>query len=323
MKKILIVRFSSIGDIVLTTPVIRCLKNTLPDSEIHYLTKSKYFDIVKNNPNVDKVHSIINEVDEVIATLKEENFDFIVDLHNNLRTFRLRLSLNKRSYQFPKLNFSKWLLTMFKINKMPDIHVVDRYFRAVKDLGVKNDLKGLDYFIPKKDEINIKEFHIPDSFVVYAIGAQKATKRMPTNKIIELIQSVDETIVLLGGVTDLDVARKITESCNNTINLCGDINLNQSASIVSQSKKVITHDTGLMHIAAAFQKPIISIWGNTVPELGMYPYMPSNPLDYSIHQVKGLKCRPCSKIGYQSCPKKHFNCMNQQDLAKIKSEVIK
>lgn len=323
MKKILIVRFSSIGDIVLTTPVIRCLKNSLPDSEIHYLTKSKYIDLVKNNPNVDKVHSIVNEVDEVIADLKKENFDFIVDLHHNIRTLRLRLSLNKRSYQFPKLNFNKWLLTTFKINKMPNIHIVDRYFEAVKDIGIKNDLQGLDYFIPKKDEINIKEFHIPTEFIVYAIGAQKATKRMPTPKIIELLKSLDQTVVLLGGVSDLNEARKITEACKNTINLCGDLNLNQSASIVKQATKVISHDTGLMHIAAAFQRPIISIWGNTVPELGMYPYMPSNPLDYSIHQVKGLKCRPCSKIGYQSCPKKHFNCMNNQDLGKIKSEVNK
>ena len=117
MKKILVVRFSSIGDIVLTTPVVRCIKKSMPDSEIHYLTKSKYADIVRNNPNIDKVHTIINKVDEVISHLKSEKFDFIVDLHNNVRTLRLRIALNKRSYQFPKLNFYKLLLTTFKINK--------------------------------------------------------------------------------------------------------------------------------------------------------------------------------------------------------------
>lgn len=321
MKKILIVRFSSIGDIVLTTPVVRCIKKDIPNVEIHYLTKSKYADIVKNNPNIDKVHTIVNKVDEIISNLKSENFDFIVDLHNNIRTLKLRIVLNKRSYQFPKLNFKKFLLTTFKVNKMPDIHIVDRYIATVRDIGVKNDLKGLDYFIPKKDEINIKEYHIPDTYVVYAIGAQYFTKKLPTDKIIELVKSTDKTIVLLGGIEDLNEARIITQACSNTINLCGDLNLNQSASIIQQSEKVITHDTGLMHIAAAFKKPIISIWGNTVPELGMYPYMPSNPLDYSIHQVKELKCRPCSKIGYQSCPKKHFKCMNLQDLNKIKTYI--
>lgn len=323
MKKILIVRFSSIGDIVLTTPVVRCLKNSFPDSELHYLTKSKYKDIVKNNPYIEKVYSIVKDIKEIKQDLKSENYDFIVDLHHNLRTLELRLALNKRSYQFTKLNVRKWLLTTFKINKMPNLHIVDRYFQTIKDIGVKNDLQGLDYFIPKKDEINLKEFHIPNEFIVYAIGAQLATKRMPTKKIIELINSTSQTVVLLGGVTDMDAAREITQTCNNAINLCGDLNLNQSASILQQAKKVIAHDSGLMHIAAAFNKQIISIWGNTVPELGMYPYLPSSPLLYSIHQVNDLKCRPCSKIGYQSCPKKHFNCMNMQNLTKISQDIEK
>jgi len=323
VKKILIVRFSSIGDIVLTTPVVRCLKNSFPDSELHYLTKSKYKDIVKNNPYIEKVYSIVKDIKEIKQDLKSENYDFIVDLHHNLRTLELRLALNKRSYQFTKLNVRKWLLTTFKINKMPNLHIVDRYFQTIKDIGVKNDLQGLDYFIPKKDEINLKEFHIPNEFIVYAIGAQLATKRMPTKKIIELINSTSQTVVLLGGVTDMDAAREITQTCNNAINLCGDLNLNQSASILQQAKKVIAHDSGLMHIAAAFNKQIISIWGNTVPELGMYPYLPSSPLLYSIHQVNDLKCRPCSKIGYQSCPKKHFNCMNMQNLTKISQDIEK
>lgn len=321
MKKILIVRFSSIGDIVLTTPVVRCLKKSFPDSELHYLTKSKYKDIVKNNPYIEKVYSIVKDIKEIKSDLKAENYDFIVDLHHNLRTLELRLALNKRAYQFPKLNVRKWLLTTFKINKMPNLHIVDRYFQTIKDIGVKNDLQGLDYFIPKKDEINLKAYHIPNEFIVYAIGAQLATKRMPTKKIIELIKSTSQTVVLLGGISDMDAAREITQSCNNAINLCGDLNLNQSASILQQAKKVIAHDSGLMHIAAAFNKQIISIWGNTVPELGMYPYLPSSPLLYSIHQVNDLKCRPCSKIGYQSCPKKHFNCMNMQNLTKISQDI--
>lgn len=321
MKKILVVRFSSIGDIVLTSPVVRCLKKEFPDCELHFLTKSKFKEVVKHNPNLDKLHLIEEDIKEIAEELKQENFDFIVDLHRNLRTLRLRFMLNKKTYQFPKVNLRKWLLTTFKIDKMPNLHVVDRYFKPVLSLGVKNDNQGLDYFIGKNDEVRLNEYHIPKDFLAYAIGAQFSTKRLPTNKIIELLNSIEDTVVLLGGIGDMKTAREITEACRNTINLCGDLRLNQSASIVRQAKKVISHDTGLMHIASAFKKPIISIWGNTVPELGMYPYQPDKSNNYSIHEVKDLKCRPCSKIGYQSCPKKHFNCMNLQDLQKIKKSV--
>jgi len=323
VKKILVVRFSSIGDIVLTTPIVRCLKKDMPNAEIHYLTKNQFRGLVESNPNIDKVHTIAKDTKEIIKALKSENFDYIIDLHNNLRTLKLKYSLGIKSYKFPKLNIQKWLLTNFKINKMPAIHIVDRYFRTVEKLGVKNDNLGLDFFIPKKDEINLADYHIEPNFIAYAIGAQFATKKLPTDKIIELLNKTDKTVVLLGGPSDIKEARKITDQCRNAVNLCGDLNLNQSSSVLKQASKVISHDTGLMHIASAFNKPIISIWGNTVPELGMYPYQPNNKDNYSIHQVKSLKCRPCSKIGYQSCPKKHFKCMTTQNLDEIAVEIKK
>jgi ADP-heptose:LPS heptosyltransferase len=323
VKKILVVRFSSIGDIVLTTPIVRCLKKDIPNAEIHFLTKKQFGGLVDNNPNIDKVHTIVKDTKEIIKDLKAENFDCIVDLHNNLRTLKLRYSLKVKSYRFPKENINKWLLTTFKINKMPPIHIVDRYFMTVESLGVINDKLGLDFFIPKKDEVNLEDHHIEPDFIAYAIGAQFATKKLPTDKIIDLLNKIDKTIVLLGGPSDIQEARVITESCRNAVNLCGDLNLNQSSSVLKQATKVISHDTGLMHIASAFNKPIISIWGNTVPELGMYPYQPDNEANYSIHQVKNLKCRPCSKIGYQSCPKKHFKCMTKQNLDEIVGEIEK
>ena len=323
MKKILVVRFSSIGDIVLTTPIVRCLKKDMPNTEIHFLTKAQFAGLVNNNPNIDKVHSIVKDTKEIINDLKAENFDCIIDLHNNLRTLKLKYSLKIKSHPFPKLNLKKWLLTTFKINKMPNVHIVDRYFETVKSLGVKNDNLGLDFYIPEKDEVNLNDFHIDSDFIAYAIGAQFTTKKLPSDKIIELLSKTDKTIVLLGGPSDIQAARKITDKCRNVINLCGDLNLNQSSSVLKQASKVISHDTGLMHIASAFNKPIISIWGNTVPELGMYPYQPTHKENFSIHQVQNLKCRPCSKIGHQSCPKKHFKCMNTQNLDQIAVEIEK
>ena len=314
VKKYLIIRFSSIGDIVLTTPVIRCLKQQT-NAEIHYITKKAYVNILVNNPFVDKVHSFETEITEIANELKNENFDFIVDL-NNLRSVRLKKLLGKPSAAFPKLNLKKFLLTNFKWDVMPSVHVVDRYFDAVKQLGVNSDGKGLDYFIPEKHKVDLSSFDIPTGFIAFSIGAKFATKRLPNDKIIAIINGLGKPVVLLGGPTDKPNAAEIVAKCSGVISLVGKIDLDESASVIEQADVVITNDTGLMHIAAAFQKRIISIWGNTVPALGMYPYMPENPDNYSIHEVK-LKCRPCSKIGYDECPKGHFKCMNDQNVEEI------
>lgn len=320
MKKFLIIRFSSIGDIVLTTPVVRCLRNQYPDAQIHYITKKVYATILESNPNIDKVYAIEKEISEVGTQVKEEQYDFIIDLHNNLRSNSLKRKLKKPSSAFPKLNWKKFLLTNFKLNNMPDIHIVDRYFETVKRLDVTNDNTGLDYFIPVESRVILTDYSIPTDFFVYSIGAQYATKKLPNHKIIELIKKLNTSVVLLGDKNDVKNGSEISAACPGTINLCGQLSLDESASIIQQSSKVITHDTGLMHIASAFKKPIISIWGNTVPELGMYPYMPNDKTLFSIHQVDE-KCRPCSKIGYQKCPKKHFRCMENQNINIISKDI--
>ena len=116
----------------------------------------------------------------------------------------------------------------------------------------------------------------------------------------------------MGGKEDNQLAEEIkTEIGDNIFVACGQYNINQSASLVKQAKKIITHDTGLMHIAAACKKEIICVWGNTVPDFGMYPYLPIKSNQPTSIQVADLKCRPCSKIGFAKCPKKHFNCMNK------------
>jgi ADP-heptose:LPS heptosyltransferase len=323
--KILVIRFSSIGDIVLTTPVVRCLKQQL-GADIHFLTKRNFEKILLSNPHIDRVFSIEKKTSEVIKLLKAEGYDAVVDLHVNLRSLQIKLALGVRSYSFDKLNFEKWLMTNFKINRLPHSHIVDRYLKTVEPLGVKNDGKGLDFFIPKEDEIDVisdVKFQIPkeksqDSsfiihhsslkFVAFVIGAAHATKRLPTEKIIDICNQIQLPIYLLGGKEDAERGALICAKSNSyVVNLCGKLNLNQSASVVKQASKVVTHDTGLMHIAAAFGKDIVSIWGNTIPEFGMTPYLPS--ANSKIIEVTDLSCRPCSKIGYDKCPKGHFKCM--------------
>src|SRR5687768_17537669 len=161
--KFLIIRFSSIGDIVLTTPVVRCLKKQLPDAEVHFLTKQSFASIVENNPFIDKLHLLAHSWDTVVHELKQENYDYIIDLHHNLRTLRLKKDLGIKSFPFNKLNIQKWIYTNLKWNLMPDLHIVDRYMKTVESFAVINDGEGLDYFIPQKDEVKQKDIPVSRS----------------------------------------------------------------------------------------------------------------------------------------------------------------
>jgi lipopolysaccharide heptosyltransferase II len=313
MKKILLIRFSSIGDIVLTSPVARCIKKQVPNSEVHFLTKKSFESIVSLNPNIDKVYCIEKSIDEVIAQLKDENYDYIVDLHYNIRSVLVKMRLNKPFKTVRKLNFKKWLLVFFKSRKIRTKHIVERYLDAAKNLGVTNDNLGLDFFIPEKDEVALSSLPLShqQAYIAFVIGAKHFTKRLPKKKILSICKKIQQPIILLGGPEDKAVADYISAEMGAQVyNACGAYNLQQSASLVKQAKKVITHDTGLMHIAAAFKKEIVSIWGSTVPEFGMYPYLPKGAKQAVMIEVKGLSCRPCSKIGFNKCPKGHFNCMN-------------
>lgn len=327
--KILVVRFSSIGDIVLTTPVVRVLKTQLDHAEIHYATKVQFRGLLIENPYIDKIHVLDGELRSLIKDLRAQKFDYIIDLHNNLRTRIIKMALGVKSLSYNKLNWEKWLMVNLKINKLPSIHIVDRYLNAIRPLHVKNDSLGLDYFIPASDEVPndwMPETH-RNGFVAFAIGGQHATKKLPVRRMIELCDKINRPIILLGGKEDIDAAEKIehffkvnneseisegeiqTDLNKRTIiyNACGKYNLNQSASLVKKADYVFTHDTGLMHIAAAFKKEVFSIWGNTIPLFGMYPYRTK----FKVLENNKLDCRPCSKIGYNKCPKGHFNCMEK------------
>ena len=306
--KILVVRFSSIGDIVLTTPVVRILKKQL-NAQVHFLTKSTYITLLKNNPYIDSVYQIEQSINEVIADLKKENYDCIIDLHNNLRTQILKFRLGAPSRSFNKLNIEKFMLTSFKMDSLPNIHIVDRYLDAVTNLGVENDNEGLDFFLSAADKVDLSLF--PKDYIAFVIGGQHATKILPNNKIVSIIKKAEKPVLLIGGPEDVARGEQIISQTENTINTCGEYSLLQSAFLIQQAHSVITHDTGMMHIAAAFKKKIYSVWGNTIPAFGMHPYKVDE--NSEIIEVKGLNCRPCSKIGYDKCPKGHFKCMQEID----------
>ncbi len=307
--KFLIIRLSSIGDIVLTSPVVRCLKTQIRTAEIHFLVKKNFAETVNANTNINKVHFFDNNFENLITELRNEKFDYIIDLHHNLRTWKIKRKLKVKSFSFKKLNIQKWLKVNFKINILPKIHIVDRYFETLKFFEVKNDGKGLDYFI--SDEVNLP-FAFQNGYVAWVVGAKHFTKQFPLEKTIAVCKQISQPIIFLGGKEDIEKTNQIISqlSRNNLIfNAVGKFSLSESASFLQQATCVVTPDTGLMHIAAAFKKKILSIWGNTIPELGMTPYFADEKS--LILEVKNLRCRPCTKIGFEKCPKKHFRCMNE------------
>lgn len=332
--KVLIVRFSSIGDIVLTTPVLRCIRQQRPDAQIHFLTKAAFRAVVAHNPYIDKIHYLEDDLQRSIEELEKERFDYVADLHNNLRTLRVKKALNVgETYSFPKLNIRKWLLVNLKWQLMPDKSIVERYFEALKPMGIRNDGRGLDYFIPEQARTGNEDIplsHWAGGFVGCVIGGSYNTKKLPVEQWQKFCALTEYPIILLGGPEDREEGQRIAAQDPLRIyNACGKFNLNESADLVRRARVIVSNDTGLMHVAAAFGKPIVSLWGNTVPEFGMFPYYGSNNLNDRVSPLsvlaenKGLYCRPCSKLGYDSCPKRHFKCMKDIDIESVVNHVKK
>lgn len=324
-KKILLIRFSSIGDIVLTSPVIRCIKTQIPDCRLHVLTKKQNEVLFSNNPHIDKVHVLEKSLSEAISKLKIEDFYFVVDLHCNFRSWRVRAALKLPSSGFPKLNFKKYLLVRLKWNLLPQKHIVDRYFEAVKPLGVINDGQGLEFYSGNPTLPAETPEWVKGNYIAIVIGGQHTTKILPSEKIAAIVNGLHLPVVLLGGSADAERAKCIEMMSENPElwNTCGKLSLMESARVVESSAAVLTNDTGLMHIAAAYRKPIVSVWGNTVPAFGMWPYMPGDENKSAIVENKEIKCRPCSKIGFNRCPKGHFDCMKSLNDDYIAAEIVR
>ncbi len=322
--KVLVIRFSSIGDIILTSPVLRCLKQQVPGVEVHFLTKKSFGPLVEHSPYVDRVHVLEDSLGDAIRRLKPERYDLVVDLHHNLRTLRVKRALGATAKSFPKLNREKWLLVNFKIDKLPGIHIVDRYMDTVAHLGVRNDGQGLDLFIPPAYEVHavsLPETH-RKGYIALCIGGGHATKRLPRHRLVELAGKLHGPVVIIGGPEDKAIGRAIADAVGaRAYDATGRYDLMGSASLIRQASGVIAHDSGAMHVASAFRKNLVSIWGNTVPQFGMGPYIPQHPERAHISEVNGLNCRPCSKLGYDRCPKGHFRCMELQDLHRVAAQV--
>ncbi len=328
--RLLIIRLSSIGDIVFTTAAIRCAKEQIPGVEIHFLTKLSLKAVTEANPFIDQFHYHDNNLAQTIAKLKAANIDRVIDLHSNFRTFRIKKALGLPSHTYKKLSFQKWLLTRFGINLLPNRHIVERSLDPLKILGVKNDGKGMDYFIPSN--ISLKSLDLPRShqagYIALVIGASYATKKMPVAQLKILCGLLTVPIILIGGKEDaIEGAELASIDTFKIYNACGKFNLNESALLVKAARMVIANDTGFLHIACAFHKKTIALWGATSPALLVAPYYAASDVQngqemFFNAMVPNLPCQPCSKYGTKKCPQGHFACMKQQDLSFIAQKAM-
>ena len=325
--KILVIRFSSIGDIVLCSPVIRCIKQQIPGAEVHFLTRLSFKEVTEENPYVDKFFYFDHHLDKLIPQLQEEYYDYVIDLHKNFRTKKIKIALECRNFTYKKESVAKFLLTKFHINLMSGRHITDRSLDTVAPLGVKNDGKGLDYFLPSNINVTLNDLPAQHRFgyIAIVIGASYYTKKLPVAKLQKLCELIEYPIVLIGGREDEKEAKAIAEINPYRIyNACGKFSLHESAWLVKHSKLVISHDTGLQYVASAFNKKVLAIWGGTSPKLDVEPYYASNNVTQMSQNfvVPGLMCQPCSNYGSSKCPKGHFKCMKNQDLEKIAETAI-
>jgi ADP-heptose:LPS heptosyltransferase len=297
--KFLVVRFSSIGDIVLTTPLIRALREQIiPQPEIHFLTKKAYAEVLAHNPHIDRIHTIEKATAEVTNELKAIDFDYIIDLHRNVRSSMVKKALKMVDFTLDKQNFDKWLLVRFHYRRRPIRHIVHRYLEVLKPFGIVEDTSGLDFHIAPAAQTEVAREGLlqADKYIAVALGATHVGKRMPFEFLNELCSQSKLPVVLLGGKEDRAIGEALAANHpNRVIQAAGKLSIHGSAYLIQQAALLVTGDTGLMHIGAALGTRLITVWGCTSPELGMSAYRPH--VESINVEPNGRKKRPCSKLG--------------------------
>lgn len=314
-KKILVIRLSSLGDILLTYPLLSILKKREFNSEIHFVVKEQFLDAIKTNPFIDQI--LIYSEDklrELKSLIKKNQYDIVIDLQNNIRSHQLyQFNLKTRIYPFKKPTFRKILLVKLKLNFLknnPSIAV--HYIKAIYPDYNSDDLH-LYFQIPsdieKKSLEKIPVEYSNQKIIGICPGSKHFTKRYPVEKFKVLIQKFlnsNFAVALFGGKDDLEICKEL-EIGTSVKNFQNNNDLLETASIMKKCSLLITNDSGLMHLASLLQIPTITIFGSTVKEFGFFPIYNKS----IVVENKNLKCRPCSHIGRSNCPKKHFKCMNE------------
>jgi heptosyltransferase-2 len=289
--RILVIRFSSIGDIVLTAPAVASLRQAIHGPcEIHYLTKANMAPVVEGfGTLVDHVHTIEESTAEVQEVLKGLNLDYVVDLHNNVRSRSIKRTLGLISFTVDKQNWAKLLLVR-GWRRTPVTSIVERYVEAFAGaFGAVVPKRWPDLF-----EQASAPAELPATYAVLAIGATHSGKLLTPSLMQTIVDQSDVPVVLIGGSGDFDRAKVLDDS--KVITLVGKTTLAESAAVLRGAEHVYAGDTGMMHLAAAVRTPVTSFWGCTRPSLGMAPWTPAQGSAIVVPDAQ-LGSRPCSKLG--------------------------
>lgn len=306
IKQILVIRLSSLGDILLSTPVIRALKNKYPDCEITFLCREEYLNAISTNPYISNFLSLkidVNEA-EIIEKIQKGNFVLAVDLQNNFRSRKILNAVKIPFYKFSKPTIKKFLLVNLKINIFGKyLSIPELYAKSIPGLELDNE--GVDFQIPDQYKPSL----LPDGqYIGFIPGSKHLTKRWPEDYFIQLGKLLNKygyTIVVFGGKDDKEVCAKVASQITKAKDLSNDNDLYKTAADMKMCRLIIGNDSGLMHIASSFFVPLIVLFGSSVEQFGFAPYK----REAVILQDETLKCRPCSHVGKDQCPKVHFKCM--------------
>ncbi|OGB98796.1 hypothetical protein A2V82_07990 [candidate division KSB1 bacterium RBG_16_48_16] len=323
-QKILVIRLSSIGDILLASPLLRLLKKRFPGAELSFLVKKKFLEAISTNKHVDRVISLdttagLPELMRIRSFIKRQNFDLILDIHNNFRSLFLRTGIGADVFSYPKFRWQRFLLIRFKWNLYDEIiPVYRRYLYSVRELGIEDDGLGLEFWVDDAASARIENVLASARFskerfiLCLAPGAGFETKRWLPEYFVDVanrfVREREAQVLLLGDERDRKITRTITAQLNgHFLDLSGEISLMESAAALTFADLFITNDTGLMHLAVALSVKTIAVFGPTTSELGFFPTAPHA----LVVENSGLSCRPCTHIGSRKCPKKHFRCMRE------------
>ncbi len=323
IRNILVIRLSSIGDIVLTTPVLRRLHAAWPTASIDYCVKPAFLPLLERSPYLQTICTT--------QDLPSGHYDLVVDLQNNLRSRGVLKNISyDRIYRYRKQNWKKLLLVRTGINFYGSIDsVVDRYMASMEaDDGIADDARGCELWLKESDRTFAARFAKSKGLRLgVCFGARHLTKRYPPGRFASVIEMLSEKLdmrfFLLGGTEDVRHADEIIAALSPAAafqvdNLAGSASLMESAALLEVCDAVLCNDTGLMHIASAFGKQLFVLFGSSVPEFGFLPYK----APFSLFDVPDLPCRPCSHIGKDRCPKGHLKCMTDIAEESVAEEIL-
>jgi ADP-heptose:LPS heptosyltransferase len=325
--KALVICGQSLDDVVFATPMIRALKVQLDDVDLHVLTGTSAAFTLDENPYVDNIHFYQPTVWKNFARLRPEKYELVVNLAEGWNAKVLATLLNFKNFSIDAMRWKRWLMVNFKIDQLPNKHLVTRMFECVDELQLKSDELGLDYFIPEKDKVSREWLPEPfrEEYFVFCINALYNTRKLTVDRMIELCDKINKPIVLLGSKEDFETGEVVSSFFGKSVsisyeegllqlnkrtivyNACGKFSFNQMASVVKQSRAVFTFDNEFIAVASAFKKEIFGLWGNTILLFGRYPYRTK----FTVLENNRISCRPCTSKGYGKCPKGHFKCMNR------------